>query len=208
MWYCRVAAVIWEYNTYDIENMARGHNDLKILGHRGPILGLFRSFCEILGFLGQKPNFRFFRSAGRPALSKATCEIIFGNNMNTIGNHFYQGRGQIPCIYDYPLPTLLYLNLKAYDSVAKKFHWSNSRIIQGYFKDLFAIFKDVQTGFNLCQIATYWHQFEELACDLLHWAQNARISRIIKIQELFKDFKDRHEKVPPKNILVGPPLMF
>ncbi len=44
--------------------------DLKILGHRCPILGHFRSFREILGFLGQKPNLRFFlgffRSAGRP----------------------------------------------------------------------------------------------------------------------------------------------
>ncbi len=42
------------------ENIARTHHDLKILGHRCSILGHFRSFCEILGFLGQKPNSRFF----------------------------------------------------------------------------------------------------------------------------------------------------
>ena len=59
-WYCRVAAAIWVNSIYDIENIVRRHNGLKILGHRGPILGHFRSFCEILGFLGQKPNFRFF----------------------------------------------------------------------------------------------------------------------------------------------------
>ncbi len=53
-------AAIWENGIYDVENIARSHNDLKILGHRSPILGHFRSFCEILGFLGQKPNFRFF----------------------------------------------------------------------------------------------------------------------------------------------------
>ncbi len=30
-----------------------------------------------------------------------TQQIIFSNNMNTIGNHFlYQVRGQISCIYD------------------------------------------------------------------------------------------------------------
>ncbi len=58
MWYCRAA--IWENSFYDIEIIARSHNDIRILGHRGPILGHFRSFCEILGFLGQKPNFRFF----------------------------------------------------------------------------------------------------------------------------------------------------
>ncbi len=33
---------------------------VKILGHSCPILGHFRSFCKILGFLGQKSNFRFF----------------------------------------------------------------------------------------------------------------------------------------------------
>ena len=55
-----ILRAIWENGIYDIENIARSHNDLKILGHRGPILGHFRSFCEILGFLGQKPNFRFF----------------------------------------------------------------------------------------------------------------------------------------------------
>ncbi len=60
MWYRCVAAAIWENGIYDIENITRSHNDLKILGHWGPILGHFRSFCEILGFLGQKPNFRFF----------------------------------------------------------------------------------------------------------------------------------------------------
>ena len=44
MWYCRVAAAIWENSIYDIENIARSHNDLKILGHRGPILGHFVKF--------------------------------------------------------------------------------------------------------------------------------------------------------------------
>ncbi len=60
--------------------------------------------------------------------------------------------------------------------------------MQGCFKDLFACFKDVQTGCNSCQIAAWLHRLEELSCDVLHWAQNSRISRTtFKIQGLFKD---------------------
>ena len=63
------------------------------------------------------------------------------------------------------------------------------------------IFKDVQTGFNSCENAAYQHRFERLACDVLHRVQNSRISRTFKesskfftkIQELFKDFNNRHE---------------
>ena len=42
------------------ENIAHSHHDLKILGHMCSILGNFRSFCEMLCFLGQKLNFRLF----------------------------------------------------------------------------------------------------------------------------------------------------
>ncbi len=71
------------------------------------------------------------------------------------------------------------------DTVATKFHQWNSSAIQGYFKDLFVILKDVQPRSNSCEKAAWRRQFEELVCNVLHWAQNSRI--IFKMLGLFKD---------------------
>ena len=60
---------------YDIENIALSHNNLKILGHSGPILGHFRSF-----FLNFMFFFRFFRSAGRPGSLHALPLLLLKEN--------------------------------------------------------------------------------------------------------------------------------
>ncbi len=59
--------------------------------------------------------------------------------------------------------------------VATKFYRRNSRIIQGYFKDLFAIFKDVQTHMKCC-VAAPIRRFSV---------------RCTALSTKFKDFKDR-----------------
>ena len=82
--------------------------------------------------------------------------------------------------------------------------------IQRYFKDLFVIFKDVQTGSNSCENAAQWCQFENqhaMYCterriqgfqgsfskfkDFLRILQISHYnSRISRIGMKFKDFKD------------------
>ncbi len=90
-----------------------------------------------------------------------------------------------------------------YTRVATKFDRQNSRIIQGCFKDLFVIFKDVKTS-RKCRVAapileinapciTLRAKFK----DFKDVFQNSRTfqgySEILsKIQGPFKDFKDRH----------------
>ena len=75
----------------------------------------------------------------------------------------------------YDITTFYCLN---YDRVATKLDRQNSRIIQGGFKDLFVIFKDVKT-LRKCHVAV---SIREIS------------ARCIMLRAKFKDFKDVLQK--------------
>ncbi len=69
--------------------------------------------------------------------------------------------------------------------VATKFHRQNARIIQGCFKDLFMIFKDVS------RCITLKVKFKDFKDDFQNSRTFQGYSKILnKIQGSFKDFKD------------------
>ncbi len=87
--------------------------------------------------------------------------------------------------------------------VATKFDRQNPRIIQGCFKDILVIFKDVKT-LRKCRVAapirkiraqciTLRAKFKDFKDDLKKSRTFQGYSKILnKIQGPFKDFKDRH----------------